>query len=87
MIHIQEVYRKGEDDVDQLTYAIREKRCIVSFNAKDFDVLNKEYLQENREHWGIIVSKQIPIGLILKRLLKILESHSQEDMKNQLYWL
>ncbi len=85
--HAQELSRKGKSDVEQLKFAVEEKRCLLTFNIKDFVLLHNYYVNEGIEHWGIIVSKQLPIGEVLRRLLKILQSYSQDSMKNRLLFL
>jgi len=36
-------------------------------------------------HYGIILSKQIPVGETVKRLSKFLFSHSAEELRNNIY--
>jgi len=55
VLHAQELERKGKTDREQLDFAIKEKRCIFSFNVRDFVILHNQFLRENREHEGIIV--------------------------------
>jgi len=47
----------------------------MTFNVKDYVLLHNEYVQLEKEHWGIIVSKQLPIGEILRRILNVFQSH------------
>jgi hypothetical protein len=42
---------------------------------------------QNKEHWGIIVSKQIPPGETLKRLLIKVGFAAQADFKNRIDFL
>ncbi len=46
VIHAQELQRKGKSDDEQLSYAIKEKRCLFSFNVKDFVLLHNKYVQK-----------------------------------------
>jgi hypothetical protein len=78
---------KSFSDYQQLEYAVSEGRAIVTFNAGDFDRLHKEYINNGKNHFGIILSKQIQIGELTKRLAKFLFSHSSEEMKNNIFWL
>ncbi len=59
-MHVQEVGRKGKTDTDQLRYAVENKKCLFSFNVKDFVMLHNEYIQNEKDHFGIVVSKQLP---------------------------
>ena len=87
VVHAQESDRKGSSDSEQLKYAVQQKRCLMTFNVKDYVLLHNEYVQLEKEHWGIIVSKQLPIGEILRRILNVFQSHSQKSMKNRLLFL
>jgi hypothetical protein len=59
----------------------------MTFNVKDYVLLHNEYAQQAKEHWGIIVSKQLPIGETLRRVLNVLQHYSQKSMKNRLLFL
>jgi len=86
-LHVQEINRKGLGDYEQLDLAISQKRCIVSFNVRDFAILHEERIQDRQSHWGIIVSKQRPVGETLRLLLKKITDLSQETVKNQILFL
>ncbi|MCI0394905.1 MAG: DUF433 domain-containing protein [Chloroflexi bacterium] len=52
-----------------------------------YAALHTEYLSEGQSHAGIIVSDQLQVGLILRRLLKLLDARSAADMQNRLEFL
>ncbi len=85
--HAQELGRKGKSDTEQLMYAVKEKRCLITFNVKHFVLLHNDYVNTGREHWGIIVSKQLSIGETIRRVLRVLQSNSQDSLKNRLLFL
>lgn len=87
VVHVQEVERKGKSDSEQLRYAVEKERCLCSFNVKDFVMLHNEYVQNEQEHFGIIVSKQLPIGETIRKLLRVLQLFSYEYIKNQIEFL
>jgi len=74
-------------DEEQLDFAIRNQRAILSFNRRDFCRMHAEYLTSGREHCGIIASTQLPIGEVVKRCLRLLSSITAEEMVNQLEFL
>jgi len=49
--------------------------------------IHTEFLHQNRTHSGIIVSDQLEIGVVIRRLLKLLDARSTEDMRNWLEFL
>ncbi|MCK9365130.1 MAG: DUF5615 family PIN-like protein [Syntrophales bacterium] len=87
VVHAQDLKRKGKSDGEQLAFAVQEERCLVTFNVRDFVHLHNQYARENREHWGIIVSRQMPIGETLRRLLKKVGLASREDFRNRIEFL
>jgi len=87
VINAQELDRKGRSDLDQLLFAIEQKRCFVTFNVKDFVILHNEQVKTQQEHWGIIVSKQVPFRGTMSRLLNLLQRYRKEEMKNRLEFL
>ncbi|MDO9287505.1 MAG: DUF5615 family PIN-like protein [Thermodesulfovibrionales bacterium] len=87
VVSTHEVQKQSLPDYRQLDYAISGQRAIFTFNAGDFDRLHKEYVQSGKQHFGIILSKQIPIGETIKRLTKFLFTHSSEEIKNNIFWI
>ena len=86
-LHAQELKRKGLSDEEQLQYAINHQRCLMTFNVKDHVRLHNQFVMLEQEHWGIIVSKQIPLTEALRRTLKVLQRESKLSMKNCLIFL
>jgi hypothetical protein len=87
VISSHEVQKQSLSDYQQLEYAISEQRAIFSFNIGDFKRLHEEYILSGKDHFGIILSKQIPIGETIKRLTKFLYTHSSEEVKNNIFWI
>jgi hypothetical protein len=70
------------DNSDQLEYAISQRRAILTCNIKDFEPLVKEWWRADRKHYGVIVSEQIPIGEMLRRIVRLLNMASAGEMEN-----
>jgi hypothetical protein len=77
----------GHSDEENLIYATAHTRVLFSFNRGDFDELHKIYLATDRHHAGIIVSNQLETGVIVRRLLKLLNARSTEAMQDWLEFL
>ena len=86
-VSAQEVQKQSLSDIQQLTFAVSERRALFTFNTSDFDKLHKEQLAKGLHHYGILLSKQLPVGDTVKRLAKFLFSHSAEDIRNTIYWV
>jgi alpha-amylase/alpha-mannosidase (GH57 family) len=83
----QEAKLLSEPDEVQLAYAASQQRAILTFNIGDFARLHDNYLAEGKEHWGVIFSTEEPIGVLFRRLLRLLSSVSADELKNQTRWL
>ena len=86
-IHVLEADRTGKTDPDQLAYAANQRRAILTHNIRDFILLNKQYHEEGKEHFGILLSDQLPLRELLRRTLRFLSRHSADDVKNNALWL
>jgi hypothetical protein len=75
------------DDDEQLAFAASQQRALVTFNHKHFAALHAQYIAEGREHWGIIFSTEEGMGVLRRRLLRLLNTFSAEELKNQTRWL
>lgn len=77
----------GASDDQQLAYAAAQQRAILTFNVRHFERVHAEYLMAGREHWGVLLSKEESIGVLVHRLLRLVNTLSAEDLKNQSRWL
>lgn len=74
-------------DEAHLAYATEMERTVFTFNTRDFVQLHGVWLREGRRHAGIIVSDQVHVGQIVRRLLKLLDDRSAQEMENWLEFL
>ena len=77
----------GVSDGEQLAFAVSHDRTVFTFNRGDFARLHAEYLQRSQDHAGIIVSDQLEISVVIRRLLRLLDGRKAEDMRNWLEFL
>lgn len=87
VLTVEAVGRRGLPDPDQLSYATSEKCVIFTFNTRDFAKLHSELLMRGEAHAGIIVSDQLPVGTLMRRLLNLIAARSPHQMQNQLIFL
>jgi predicted nuclease of predicted toxin-antitoxin system len=87
VFHAQELDGKGRSDSEQLAFAVQDQRCLFTFNVKDFVLLHNRYVKNQQDHWGIIVSKQIPLREALHRVLRLLQQVNRESLKNRVEFL
>ncbi len=83
----QEANMMAQSDAFQLAFATEQKRSVFTFNTRDFARLHKSYLETGKSHAGIIVSDQIQVGILVRRLLKLLDAKSASEMQDWLEFL
>jgi predicted nuclease of predicted toxin-antitoxin system len=79
--------RKGLSDREQIEYAASQQRVIFSHNVADFAKIHRDVLKMGDDHHGMILSKQLPVGEIVRALSRLLSHLKEEDMKNRVIWL
>jgi predicted nuclease of predicted toxin-antitoxin system len=75
-IRVQELGTSGDEDSDQLAFAVNAGRTFVTFNRGDYTRLHCEYMESGLHHYGIITCPQVPIGEMLRQVLKALDQNS-----------
>ncbi len=76
-----------ESDPTQLAYAVQHNWTIVTFNRGDYVRLHTEYMNQGREHAGIVVAPQIDVGRLVRFLINLLNRVSADEMRNQIKFL
>jgi predicted nuclease of predicted toxin-antitoxin system len=77
----------GCTDDEQLAYAAREQKTLVTHNRAHFEALAREYLAEGRSHAGIILAgRNLPYEIV-RRLLLILNHVTADEMKDQVRYI
>ncbi|MBC7263404.1 MAG: DUF5615 family PIN-like protein [Chloroflexi bacterium] len=87
VISAHEVGRWGLSDEEQLAYATAEGRALFTHNTSDYLQLHLDWLQHGKEHYGIILSDQVPVNVLVRRLLNLLNHVTADEMRNQIRWL
>ncbi|MCK4330332.1 DUF5615 family PIN-like protein [candidate division WOR-3 bacterium] len=77
----------GKTDSEQVAYAASEERTLLTHNRVDFEKLHNEYLKAGKEHYGIIIAGRRDEYSMLKRILRILNRITADEMKNQLKYI
>ncbi len=79
----------SKSDESQLAFAASAGRAIYTYNVGDFTSLHFEHLTREATHSGIIIGEQgrFGIGEEMRRLLRIIEAKSFEEMRNHIEFL
>ena len=79
--------RLGLSDSDQLAYAVSLRRALLTHNRADFEALARRYVDEGREHNGLILARRYPPYELLRRLMRLLDQVTADEMKNQVKYI
>ena len=82
-----ELGRRQMDDANHLAYAVTQQRAILTHNRDDFLRLAVGYFTETRDHFGIVIAPQYPLGEMLRRVLHLVATETQEGLFGQVRWL
>jgi hypothetical protein len=76
-------------DEAHLIFAAEANRTLYSFNVGDFYHLHNKFIAEQREHAGLILSRQqqFTVGEQPRRLLRLIATVPAEEMKNRVEFL
>lgn len=77
----------GCSDEAQLAFAASHGRAILRFNHKDFLQLAKQWHEAGRIHAGIILSKELAIPELIRRLHRFITHYATTDLTNCVIWL
>ena len=59
----------------------------MTFNVRDFVPLAIQYYEDGKEHYGVVASKELAHGELKRRVTKLLESVTAEELLNSVRYL
>lgn len=81
-------HNRGLSDESQLEHARSGGRAIVVHNVADYRAIDTDWKARGQDHCGIIaVPEQIPIGELIRRVRKHLDSVPPRQQHNTLLYL
>jgi hypothetical protein len=84
----QEAGQLHNNDADQLAYAVSCHCALLTHNRTDFEALAQDYFAAGQTHYdGIIIAVRRPPQEIARRLLRILNHVTAEEMQNQVRYI
>lgn len=79
--------RKGEDDDEQLAYAVSQQQTLLTHNRDHFAALAQRYFTTGAKHYGIIIAVRRSPQEIARRLLPILNQRTADEMEDQVIYI
>jgi hypothetical protein len=83
----QEAGQIHNNDADQLAYAVSCPCALLTHNRTDFETLAQDYFAAGRTHYGMVIAVRRPPQEIARRLLRILNHMTAEEMQNQVRYI
>jgi hypothetical protein len=87
VVTTQEAGQLRNNDAEQLAYAVNQHKTLFTHNRVHFEALAQTYFAAGQPHDGIIVAVRRPPREIARRLLRILNSVTAEEMHNQVRYI
>ncbi len=79
---VQEAGNAEASDEEQMAFAAAHGRALLTCNARDFTPIFEAYWYSGREHFGVIVSEQLELGEMLRRVARLLDTVNTDEMRN-----
>ncbi|MGJ3253136.1 MAG: DUF5615 family PIN-like protein [Elainellaceae cyanobacterium] len=76
----------GKTDREQLELAASSRRCMLTHNRVDFERLHLQYMEEDKQHAGIIVVPQKNAYEVAQRIGILVSALTVEEIRNQLLY-
>ena len=87
VITTQEAGQFRNSDAEQLASAVRRHKTLLTHNRVDFEALGQTYFAAGQPHDGIIVAVRRPPREIGRRLLRMLNYVTAEEMQNHVRYI
>jgi len=77
----------GKTDREQLDHAIELKFIFLTHNRVHFEKLSVRLLEEDKEHYGIVIAARRNVYELGRKIARFLELQTAEGIKNQLWYI
>lgn len=74
-------------DSEQLAYAVSQRKTLITHNRADFEALAQAYTDAGKTHYGIILAVRHPPYELVRRLMRILNQVTANEMENQVRYI
>jgi len=83
----QEAEQLGNTDAEQLAFAAAQGKTLLTHNRADFEALARQYFEQKQTHPGIIIAVRRKPQELCHRLLKLMNSFTADEMKDQIKYI
>lgn len=86
VVTVPEQRTLGKTDREQLEFATSLGKCILTHNRVDFERLHLQYIEESKQHSGIIVVPQKNAYEVAQRIGILVSVLTADEITNQLLY-
>jgi hypothetical protein len=83
-VSAREVGNAALDDETQMVFAANEGRTLLTHNIQHFVPIFERWWHAGLSHPGVVVSQQVPLGELQRRVLRLLDATAPDEMENNL---
>ena len=83
-VSAREIGNAELDDEAQMTVAATEGQALLTHNIQHFVPIFERWWHAGTHHAGLIVSQQVPLGELQRRIIRLLDTVGPEAMANNL---
>jgi predicted nuclease of predicted toxin-antitoxin system len=76
---------QGNEDEDQLDYATQRSAVLITHNRRHFRRLHRDWMLASKHHAGIILTRQLPLSELERRMKAFLIFAFGLDMAGMLF--
>ena len=80
----REVGRAALDDEGQFRYAADIGCVLVTHNIQHFVPIFERWWRSGQSHPGLVVSEQVPLGEMQRRLVRLLDTVTADEMRDNI---
>ncbi|WP_420631365.1 DUF5615 family PIN-like protein [Candidatus Leptofilum sp.] len=74
-------------DAAQLAYAVSHQKTLLTHNRADFEALARKYATSGQKHYGIILATRHSPYELVRRLMRVLNNVTADEMENQIRYI
>ena len=74
-------------DAAQLAYAVSQRKTLLTHNRADFETLAQKFTADGHDHYGIILAVRHSPYELVRRLTRILNNVTADEMENQIRYI
>jgi predicted nuclease of predicted toxin-antitoxin system len=77
--------KRGAEDDAQLEYAAKQNAILITHNRRHFRRLHKDWIESNKYHAGIILTRHLPLNELERRMQAFLMFAFGQNISGMLF--